>query len=294
MELILILGALIFLAMFGMVSLTLFTGQQLVKRRTPDTPTLPSDFGMPFEDVTFASRYKATLRGWWVPAETNKGTIILCHGQDGSMDGDLPQAVPLWQAGYNVLLFNMRAHGTSEGKKVTFGAFEKEDLLGAIDFVQQEKSVGKVAVLGFSMGAATALIAAALTDKIDLLILDGIFFKFLSTIQRAIGQYLPRPLAGLAAQIVVLGATIVTNTRMYQVSPVLWAKHLSPDIPVLFIHGENDPYATLDEIKSLASDLQGTHDVWVVPEAGHRQAFKKYPQQYNATVLEWLAKYHSS
>lgn len=267
----------------------------MVKRRPPDASDNPGNYGIAYEDVSFSSRYKVQLRGWWLPAREATGhTIIFCHGQNGSMEGDLPQAIPLHEAGYNILMFNLRAHGTSEGSKVTFGAFEKEDLLGAIDFVVQEKGVQRVAVMGFSMGAAVAMIAAALTDKIAVLVLDGVFLRFITAVQAAVGQTLPKPLAYIVGQLLVLGATVSTNTRMYQVSPLLWAKHIPANIPVLFIHGEKDPIVKLSQVERLAQDLQSPHKVWVAPDSQHREAFKKHREDYQREVLNWLAEHYLS
>jgi pimeloyl-ACP methyl ester carboxylesterase len=267
------------------------SGWLLVRRRPPDPADSPANHGLPYEDVSFPSSYKATLRGWWIESEKARGTVVMCHGQNGSMDSDLPLAAMLHQAGYNVLMFNFRAHGTSEGKYVTFGVFEKEDLLGAIDFLRREKGIERVAVFGLSMGAAVAMIAAALTDKIVVLILDGAFFKFVDTVQVAVRQrgIIP-PFDAILAQMAVLGASIHTNTRMYQVSPHLWAKHIE-NVPALFIHGEDDPFAPLTAINLLASDLDGPNEIWVALDCKHREAFRKHPEMYKNQVLGWLEKY---
>jgi len=282
---------------FGIaVTIVIFvSGRAIIKRRPPDPADSPANHGMSFEDVTFPSKYKAELRGWWIPSkkdtEEARGTILFCHGQNGSMDADLPLAAMVQQAGYNVLMFNFRAHGTSEGKHVTYGVFEKEDLLGAIDFLRAERGVQRVGVFGLSMGAAVAMIAAALTDKISVLILDGAFTRFLTAVQFGIRERgIPPPFDAILAQLAVLGASIHTNTRMYQVSTHLWAKHID-NVPTLFIHGENDPFATLSAMNLLASDLNGPNEIWVALDCKHREAFQKHPDLYKKQVLGWLEQH---
>lgn len=284
----LLLLMLMFIALLCL--LIFFGGRWLVQKPKPDPAATPADYGLAYEGVEFPSHYKALIRGWWLPAESPLGTLILCHGQSGSMEGDLAMAAALRGAGYNLLMFNFRAHGTSEGGQVTFGVFEKEDLLGALDFLASEKNIQQVGVVGLSMGAGVALITAALTDKIRVLVLDGLYLRFLTLVQRAAKERLPGLLAPIAGQLMVLGANIVTNTRMYQVSPVLWVKHLSPEIPVLFIHGERDQYTSLAEIESLAADLAGPHQIWVAPACQHREAFRKYPQEYLDQVVAHLER----
>jgi pimeloyl-ACP methyl ester carboxylesterase len=272
------------------VAFTLVSGRYLIRRRRPDPVDHPREYGLPWEAVQFPSRYKVTLRGWWIPAPHSKRAIIFCHGQNGSMEGDLPQVSALHQAGYPVLLFNLRAHGTSEGKTVTFGVFEKEDLLGAIDFVHTEKGIQKVAVLGFSMGAGIALISAALTDKIAALVLDGAFLRFVDTLEAWLRRrFIPPPLSMLLAQLMVFGASLQTNTRMYQVSPRLWARHVA--VPTLLIHGEKDHLVPQKAVEKLAADLRGSAEIWVAPDSDHREAYKKHPDDYNRRVLAFFEKH---
>ncbi|NJL92598.1 MAG: alpha/beta hydrolase [Anaerolineae bacterium] len=282
---------------FGVVILifittfTLVLGRLLTRRLPPDPADTPQNHGLPGEPVRFPSRYKVQLQGWWVPAPQARGTVIFCHGRWGSLEGDLPLAVPLHRAGYNVLLFNLRAHGNSEGDTVTFGVFEKEDLLGAVDFLVQEKGVQQVSLLGLSMGAGVALITAALTDKVNALVLDGVYLRFVDTIEAWLRQrWVPPILSDWLAVLIILGASVRTNTRMYQVSPRLWAKHLSAEVPVLFIHAEKDEFVRLNDVRLLASDLKGPHEIWVAPGSAHRRAFADHPQLYMEKVIGWLER----
>lgn len=271
-------------------------GRLLIQRRPPDPADDPSRHGMAYEVVSFPSRYKANLRGWWIPyeeqAQIHQGTLIFCHGQNGSMAGDLPLAARLHAIGYNLLLFDLRAHGESEGKYLTYGVFEKEDLLGAVDFLVEEKGIKSVGVIGFSMGASVAMIGAALTDKISVLVVDGIYWKFIDLVQTKIRQRVPEPFALIGAQIALLGASILSNTRMYQVSPMLWAKHLE-GVPTLFIHAEQDRLIPLEAVQKLAADLAADcpHDIWVAADCDHREAFQKHEAEYVERVAAWLAQH---
>ena len=52
--------------------------------------------------------------------------------------------------GYNVLMFDIRGHGESEGSKISGGYYEKRDLLGAVEYVKG-RGFERIGVLGFSM-----------------------------------------------------------------------------------------------------------------------------------------------
>ena len=81
----------------------------LLRRRPPDPPDLPSNYGLAYEEIKFESRDATKLVGWWIPHENPAGTIIICHGQTGSMDHDTHHAAALYEAG-----FVSAAHGDVE------------------------------------------------------------------------------------------------------------------------------------------------------------------------------------
>ena len=114
------------IGVFGLWIAALNLGaNSLLRRRRPDPSDPPSNYGIEFEEVHFPSRDGLNLVGWWIPHDNALGTIIMCHGQNGSMDGDTRQMPPLREAGFNVLMFDFRAHGRSEGEAVTMCMYEK-------------------------------------------------------------------------------------------------------------------------------------------------------------------------
>jgi fermentation-respiration switch protein FrsA (DUF1100 family) len=62
---------------------------KLMARRTPNPQTSPADHGLAYEDVHFQSRDGLRLGGWFIPANSARGTVIFCHGHAGSMDPDV-------------------------------------------------------------------------------------------------------------------------------------------------------------------------------------------------------------
>jgi len=108
----------------------------------------PQALGLQFENIQFSSPEGIPLRGWWIPAAGSSSTIILLHGYQGSMDPDLQYAPWLHEAGYNILMFDFRAHGRSGGKICTIGALELRDALAAIN-VAREKGSWRIGLMGF-------------------------------------------------------------------------------------------------------------------------------------------------
>ncbi|MDH4137348.1 MAG: hypothetical protein OEW09_11640, partial [Anaerolineae bacterium] len=61
-------------------AISLHGSSQIIRRRVPDPPSDPAQYGLAYEEVTFPSRDGLTLRGWFIPAPEARGTVVFCHG----------------------------------------------------------------------------------------------------------------------------------------------------------------------------------------------------------------------
>jgi pimeloyl-ACP methyl ester carboxylesterase len=263
----------------------------LTRRRKPDPQDSPTNYGIPFQEVQFIARDGVKIAGRWIPAREPACTVILCHGQEGSMDGLTPIMVPLYEANFNVLMFDFRAHGQSEGSSVSMGMYEKEDLLGAIDFLHANYQVESVGVVGFSMGAATALITAALSDRICAIVADSSYIHLRQTLARwGTQRGVPYAIARQIAWGVLSTTSVRIDGRIDQAEPSRWVAHIGQR-PILYIYGEADPYITRAEIAELQRLSEGPTDLWLVPNVGHRGAYLADPAGYMERVIAWFQKY---
>ena len=127
----------------------------------------PAKLGLPYEDVRFAARDGAAeIGGWCIPGDAEAPVIIMVHGRDASRTaavggGFLEEAKLLHDAGYGVLIIDLRGHGQSSDARFTFGIKERSDVLGAVDWLLLRGVVPRrIGVLGLSLGAAAAIGAA--------------------------------------------------------------------------------------------------------------------------------------
>jgi dipeptidyl aminopeptidase/acylaminoacyl peptidase len=268
------------------------TGNRMISRRRPDPPAIPTQYGLNYETAFFESRDGLHLEGWWIPAqEKTTRTVIQCHGQNGSMDPDLIHARMLHNAGFNVLMFNSRAHGGSGGSYVTFGLHEKDDLLGAIDYVQRTHKGGRVGVIGFSMGAMVALHTATDTDAIACIVADGTTGSIKVTMaQWLMGKGLPAWLAHLFVWLSLRFASLSSGVNLAKADAARWIPRIE-NCPILFIHGERDQFVSTKTIRRMAKSAKTTTDVWIVPECRHREADKRHPETYQERVTAWFNRH---
>ncbi len=264
----------------------------LMRRREPDPSDDPANYGLPRQEVRFNARDGVALGGWWMPAENARGTLIVCPGLNGSADKDVPQTVPLHQAGFNVLLFDWRAHGRSKGELVTFGALEQADLFGALDYVQREHGAEHVGVLGLSMGAGVALMIAAQDERIAALVVDGVYptlkgmaVSYLRT--RGVPRRVGRALSGM----VLLMGSLRAGHWLLDVQPRRYARRVH--VPTLFIHAEHDEFASARDVENMRATMDAPAELWIAPDCAHREAFQRHEEAYNRRVVAWFAEHLS-
>jgi pimeloyl-ACP methyl ester carboxylesterase len=144
-------------------------GNPIFRRRNPH---LNIDLGA--EKVNFLSRDGLQLFGWFLKGE-KRPVVILLHGLGATSLSLSYQARFLQKAGYNVLLFDFRAHGDSQGDTIT-GTMEDNDIFGALDYLASRPDVdaNQVGVLGVSYGAVIALYAASQSPAIKVVVLESI------------------------------------------------------------------------------------------------------------------------
>jgi len=131
----------------------------------------PSARGGAYTDVAFKDPAGLTLRGWWIPG-TRHQTIVMVHGWTSSRREPYDKSQYLHAAGYNILVFDLRGHGRSDGSHTTMGWKEPDDVRAAVGKAAS-LDPGPIALLGYSIGAATAIEEAATDPRVAAVIEDS-------------------------------------------------------------------------------------------------------------------------
>jgi fermentation-respiration switch protein FrsA (DUF1100 family) len=259
----------------------------LLARRPPDAADSPENYALSAEAAELQASGGVTLRGWYVPAEDSTKTIIVCSGANGSLDADVHVAPWLYEAGFNVLLFNWRAHGESGGDVVTLGFDERYDLIAAVQYVKSQ-GAERVGVLGFSMGGTVAIATAAVYEDIDAVVADSPFVFVLSAVAGGlIERGLPEGLSFLLARLFVSTACLRTRLNLFDIDLVRWINRVAPR-PLLLIFGEQDVIVPKSEVDPIFARAGEPKEVWRVPEAAHRNIHIHQPEEYRRRILEFF------
>ncbi len=278
-------------AVFALFMPAFLAARKLTRRPAPDPSADPAALGLPYEEVDFQTEDGLTLRGWFIPAPAPaRGTIIFCHGHSGSMDGDLHYVPAFHQHGYSVLMFDFRAHGRSEGERVSMGFHERKDLLAAVHFLEG-RGIREVGLLGFSMGGATAIITAPLSPAVKAVVADSAFATLDTTVAGGLRvKGIPEPISRLVGWLAVKTAGAMLACRLEDAYPLRWVRQVAPR-GLFIIHGEEDIYVPARDARRLYELAGEPKELWIVPGAGHREIDATAPGEYLPRILAFFDRF---
>ena len=256
---------------------------------------LPTDVQPEF--VKFAARDGGKLSAWFVPgpdsAQKPWPCIMLVYGYAGFKEQMAYYAKIVHEAGFASLMFDMQGSGLRRGRPVTLGYKEKWDLMDAVRYVRGRPDVDgeRVGVLGVSMGAATALLAAEDDPHIKAIVADSSYATVADMIQPGLRAFVGSP-ATVFAPLIVWFAETMMGVKASEITPEASARKLG-DRPVFIIHGSDDSLTDPKSADRLYAALTGPKELWIVPECGHARApevaYDEYRQRVNGFFKRTLA-----
>ncbi|EFH89743.1 alpha/beta hydrolase [Ktedonobacter racemifer] len=232
----------------------------------------PFEVNLPAEEVTFPPLYgDYEVSGWFVPSPGATTTILICPGYRGRRSDLLGTCVNLWRAGHNILAFEYYGHGEVVGKPVTLGYREINDFLGAVAYAKQRVPETRLGAVGYSMGAAVALMAAARAPEIEAVVADSPFATHRSPIDYAVRRtlHLPFFLFDWMTDMILWWRA---GYHFNQVEPLRDIGRIAPR-PVLIIHGLKDSIVNPNDAPLLYKAAGNPKELWLLPDVDHCGAY---------------------
>jgi pimeloyl-ACP methyl ester carboxylesterase len=189
-----------------------------------------------------------------------------------------------------VLLVDFRGSADSSASYTTVGYTEATDVRAAIDYARAELGFTQPLVYARSMGGAAVLRAAALSAlPVRALIIEGVFDTMLNTVkQRFYSMGVP---ATPFAQLLVLWGGVQHGFWAFDHNPVAYARACA--LPVLMLHGEDDPRATLAQARSVFDALAGPKLFYAFPIAKHEPLAAVDRARWDAAIDELFVLAHA-
>ncbi len=260
--------------------------EQIVDERDPSYVNLDD-----FENVNFTSTVdEKILKGWFIPAdrksrEDPRPTIIVMHGYGLSKSHSLDWSYYLAED-YNLFLFDFRGHGASEGTVTTFGNKETRDLLGAIEYLKTRDDIDttRYGLLGYSLGASTAVISAQITADIKAVVADSPYAYLTDEMDRLYEDYwiFQKPLSWLTG----LWARVLIRTNPSDVTPAESIKYTTA--PMLLMGAEDDSEDAGNSAQRIYDNaLSENSALWTVP-GNHMSLFGTHREEYKQKVQDFF------
>ena len=273
------------------------------RRHVPDHD--PSAVGLAFSGVEVPTVDDVHLPGWWMPAADSKPgpavapAILLVHGWESARDRTLPNAQILHALGFHVLAVDVRGHGENPPEELPLTAGEfAADALSGVRWLLARADVSGVGILGHSMGAIGALVAAAAEPRVGAVVavatpadpyrLTRQTFHLASL---PLPDLIAYPLAWLTTQVFLAprGHTVASVSASEAIAAYRG--------PVLLIQGSDDRVVPPSHLERLAQRARraraddstaGSIDVLSI-SGGHHSWLFEY-REYRAVVGRFLAR----
>lgn len=253
----------------------------------------PSDYGLAYEDVEFSPRGapELVLRGWWLAAAVEpRATIIRVHGIDSNRESLLGFSAAMTTAGFNVLAFDLRGHGQSDRAQMGAGLHERDDVLGAVDYVIAERGAreGAVFLHGNSYGGAISLMAGWRDDRVAGVFADSAFASLSELVSQEVSRrtVLPRWAAAALRPGIVLAGRIFQGIDINDVQPAVDAA--AYDYPLAIVHCRPDERIPLSHFERIRSSVRQTPSERIFDDCPHSDGWRLHAAEYEAMAIEYF------
>ncbi len=222
-----------------------------------------------------------------------QGTILVLHGFWNRSVWMIGTARMLAEEGYRAVLVDLRGHGASTGKWLTYGQREAQDISQVIDALEQRELVaGSLGVYGISYGATTSIHLAGSDPRITAVVAVAPFSKMRDEVPEFGRTMLPG-----------IGSLVPDETLKQAVDEAGEQGDFDPDLsdaleairrtqaPVLIMHGQDDwlvpPYHSL----RLYEAGRDHSELVMLPRLGHISIWFDSEGEVADKAKDWFGKH---
>lgn len=228
----------------------------------------PAAYGLSVEDAWMRTEDGIKIHGWFAKTRGASWTLLWAHGNAGNISHRLDMLSELVaNVPANVLAFDYRGYGRSEGRPSEEGVYE--DARAAYDYLVKKADIdpARIVCFGQSLGGAVVIDLAA-----------------------------HRAIAGIIAEATFSSASDMAR-RMLPIPGIGWivrsrfdstAKIRELRIPILFMHGNADEVVPFELGRRLFEAANEPKVFWEIPGATHNDTSVVGGQEYYRRITEFL------
>lgn len=255
----------------------------------------PADYQLELSSTNLTERGRRVFRFSFdadMPGRTNeftatpRGTVMLLHGYGLADYAMLPWALCLAQDGWRCVLVELRGHGRSSGKRISFGITETADLSQLLDALgTKEKLAEPVAVVGVSYGASLAMRWKTVDARVGPVVAIAPYAVLSNAVMNICREYSPAmpacfPRAGLKKVPALLGVA------PEELDPItVLNRH---PVKCLLVTAGTDKVTSAEDMRRLSNALAPGSQVVVVAYASHETVTYAF-SDLTPMVRNWLS-----
>lgn len=234
-------------------------------------------------DLTLVNQRGLTLQcSHWEPADRQAEAlpcVVFMHGNSSARLEGLNQLSVCLGYGLTLFAFDCAGSGKSEGKYVSLGWFEKDDLRVVVNHLRASGKVSSIAVWGRSMGAVTGLLYQVQDAEtrnaqmtVDAMVLDSPFADFCQLAEELVAKGRERGVlvpSMVTRMVLSMLATSVKSVAGFDINDLSAIKCVHKcKLPALFICAKRDDFIGTHHTQSLHDEYGGPKFI-IVADGDH-------------------------
>jgi len=258
-------------------------------------PLVPRDLGGAPDLDRRARRVRIPLEGddaldgWLLPGR-ERAVVLVLHGYGREHTRAWRYATFLSAAGYGVLAVDFRSSRWNRRLPTTLGLHEVVDAQAALDWLRSEPALAghAVGMLGESLGGSVALLVAAENPEVRAIVVDGAFAHAALALEDSFERWAHLPRRGAHLARALSRALTGHDLGGVEVEPA--AARLA-DRPLFLIHALRDDRLSSDNARRLWRAAGAKDPLWIIPDAGHNQGWRRHRTEYERHVLAFFGRH---
>jgi alpha-beta hydrolase superfamily lysophospholipase len=269
---------------------------------------------MDFQNVEFRTADNVSIKGWLIPAASNK-LIVMTHVGGLTKYGStrkfksfsklfdeeiefLKVARHLHNEGYSVLMFDFRNHGESDPSlndgKAGVGLEEYQDVVAAMSYVSNSDALRDMDVgfVSFCMGANSTIIAMSKQPDAFRKVKCMVAVQPIS-MEVFVRTYAKKRFTNVGGRLVFPIVKAFVNWqskyRLEDMSPRDYVKDIQ--VPTLYVQVRNDPWTELSDITGFYENTRVEKEFFWLEGFTHRFQGYQYFGYRPEKMLWWLKKW---
>ena len=226
--------------------------------------------------------------------EGNDCGAVITHGWGATGFSMVKVAWIYYERGCDVVLYDHRSIGRSEGTYGSFGVYEREDVLSAVAWLEERAGLetSQIGLVGESYGAAAVLQAAPNEPGLAFVVADSSYQDLYTAIaERAIRDFGDGITVLLVPSLTMAGMRNDFDYR--EASPLLAAPNI--EVPVMLVRSQADEDTSSDQSQNIFDALTTDEAVFHHLDWGsiHGRDSLTRPDEYAALVHAFIDEYAS-